>query len=264
MSATRTDSSGSAKWMASRNRSARPSSAEQAAARTPCRRSADGPRSPPPSSRSASARGDLRRVALEHDVDAVVLARVPGVEVDGDQRGRLRHREVLGLHAVEVGADGEHEVGLVPQRAGRLDVRRHADQARMRGREQPGGAVGGEDRRPEPLGQRGRPRRRRRARRCPPRSAGARRRRGAPPRRRARATGPSTGRTRSRRSAPRRRAGRWRPRGRPGGTAASARPPAPRRPRTPTSPAAMRPVRRPSPPARTSPPGRCVSCRMPR
>ena len=123
MSATSTDSSGRAKCMASRNRSARPSSSEQAAARTPCSRSATRVERRRGRARSASAAVSSRRVAFEQHVDAVVLGGVLAVEVDGDQRRRLRHREVLGLHAVEVRADREHEVGLVPQRAGRLDVR---------------------------------------------------------------------------------------------------------------------------------------------
>ena len=78
--------------------------------------------------------GDLARIAGQRDVDAVVDRRL---ERQRDQRRRLRLGEVLRLHAVEVRADREHDVGLVPQPPGGLDVRRQPDQAGMAGREQP-------------------------------------------------------------------------------------------------------------------------------
>ena len=95
----------------------------------------------------------LRGVALDEHVGGVVLARVLGVEVDGHERGRLRHREVLGLHAVEVGADADDDVGLVPQRAGGGDVSGQADEARVVRREHAGRAVGGEHGGGEALGE---------------------------------------------------------------------------------------------------------------
>ncbi len=177
MSATTTASSGSAKRIASRNRSARSSSCAQASARTSCRRSASALEPAAVLDPLGERGGDARGVALEHHVGAVVLRRVLGVEVDRDQRRRLRLGEVLGLHAVEVGADRHDDVGAVPQPPGRLHVRRHADQARVRRREQARRAVGAHDRRRRAARRAAPPPARRRARRRPPRSAAA-----APPR----------------------------------------------------------------------------------
>ena len=131
--------------------------------------------------RTSPSRGRIRSTSSADDdgVDAVVLARVVAVDVDGDQLRRLRLEPVLRVHAVEVGAERDHEVGLVPQPAGGRDVRRHADVAPVPGREHAARAVGGQHGRGEPLGERAHLRRARRARRSRPRSAAARRRRSA-------------------------------------------------------------------------------------
>ena len=59
----------------------------------------------------------------------------------------------LGHHRVEVGADGDHEVGLVPERAHLRHVRRRVNQTRMPGRDEPVRRVGEHERRHQPLGQ---------------------------------------------------------------------------------------------------------------
>ena len=111
MSQTTTASSGQRASTASRNRSARSSSARHASARTSTRRCAGGP--------TARDRG-ARRVDRARSTTQVVLARVGGVDVDRDRRRRLRLAPVLRVHPVEVRADGDHHVGLVPQPAGGL------------------------------------------------------------------------------------------------------------------------------------------------
>ncbi len=143
-------SPGTAKRIASRKRRAVPSSPPHASAR----RRAQALRQCVQAAALAHAVGergrDLAGLTVEVDVDAVVDQRLEG---DRDQRVRLRLREVLRLHAVEVGADREHEIGLVPEAAGGLGMRRQPDQARVAGREDAGRAVGGEDRRREPFGE---------------------------------------------------------------------------------------------------------------
>ena len=94
--------------------------------------------------------GDDRRVGLDEGVDAVVGR---ALQPDRDQRVGLGLGEVLGLDAVEVGADGDHGVGRVPQPPGGLDVGREADQVRVPGRQHAGGAVGRQDGRAEALGE---------------------------------------------------------------------------------------------------------------
>ena len=101
--------------------------------------------------------GDVTRVAGQQHVDAVVDGLF---ERDRDQRLRLRLGEVLRLHAVEVRADRQHDVGLVPEAPRGLDVRRQADQAGMARGEDTGRAVGRQHRRRQLLGERGDLRRR--------------------------------------------------------------------------------------------------------
>ena len=120
MSTTTLASAGTAKRIASRKRSAEASRPEQASARTAAR------------SRAVVARRDGfgefgrgARVGGDVHVDAVVRRRL---EADGDQRLGLGLGEVLRLHAVEVGPDRDHDVGLVPQAPGGLDVRREPDE----------------------------------------------------------------------------------------------------------------------------------------
>ena len=72
----RSPSSGTAKWIASRNRSARASSAPQASARTPCRRVGERRRACAAATRSASRAQACAASLSEHDVGAVVLGRV--------------------------------------------------------------------------------------------------------------------------------------------------------------------------------------------
>src|SRR3712207_9246778 len=55
-----------------------------------------------------------------------------------------RHGPVLGVGAVEVAAQGDHQVRLVPQPADRRDVRRAGHQARVVGRQQAAPAEGGD------------------------------------------------------------------------------------------------------------------------
>ena len=113
--------------------------------RRPTRERRRGPGVTPRSRTSSEA--DDRRVGRDVGVDAVVGR---PLEPDRDQRLRLWLGEVLGLDAVEVRADRQHDVGLVPQAAGGLDVRREPDQARVVAPEQAGRAVGGQHGRAEP------------------------------------------------------------------------------------------------------------------
>ena len=114
-------SAGTAKRIASRKRSAVASSVARSASRARAGARASSPLALAHAAASAATTSPRR---LEHHVDAVVRRRARG---DGDQRRRLRLGEVLRLHAVEVRADRDHHVRLVPQPAAASHVRRHPD-----------------------------------------------------------------------------------------------------------------------------------------
>ena len=74
---------------------------------------------------SASAAAPARGVASISEVGRVVLRRVGGIDVERDQRAAAAGMlPAQGHHAVEVGADREHDVGLVPERPDLGHVRR--------------------------------------------------------------------------------------------------------------------------------------------
>ena len=156
MSQTTTASSGSARSIASRNASASESfSASVARAARLSSRTRRVKDSRPP--RALDALSQPRRriggIGLEQDVGQVVLRGVGRVDVDGDQVRRLRPLPGLGHHPVEVAADRDHDVGLVPQLSGLGHVGWHVHEAWMPGREQPACRVGEDHRGHEALGQ---------------------------------------------------------------------------------------------------------------
>ena len=105
--------------------------------------------------RSASASVAVGGVGLDQQVGQVVLGGVRGIDVDRDQVRRLGLLPALGHHPVEVRADRDHGVGLVPEGADLGDVRRRLDQAGVAGRQQAARGVGEHDRGDEALGQPG-------------------------------------------------------------------------------------------------------------
>ncbi len=74
---------------------------------------------------------DHTRVAHQHHVGAVVLRRVAGVDVDHEQPARLRLRPVLRARPVQIAADRDDEVGVVPQLAALGHERRQPDVGRV-------------------------------------------------------------------------------------------------------------------------------------
>ena len=95
----------------------------------------------------AGQRGGPRGgVRLHHHIRQVVLRRVLGVDVHRDQVRRRGLAPALGHHRVEVRADGDHAVGVVPQRAALGHVRGGLDEAGVVGAEQPAGRPGGDHR----------------------------------------------------------------------------------------------------------------------
>ena len=97
--------------------------------------------------------GGLGGVGLEQQVGEVVLGRVGGVDVDRNQVRGLGLLPALGHHAVEVAAERDHHVGLVPQRPDLGHVRRGGHQAGVVGRQQAARRVGEDHRRHEALRQ---------------------------------------------------------------------------------------------------------------
>ena len=75
-------------------------------------------------------------------------------QVDGDHHRRSRLTEALGVHRVEVAAEHQDQIGVVPQLPGGRGVRRQRDQHRVVRWHQAAPSVGGEHRRAELLGQR--------------------------------------------------------------------------------------------------------------
>ena len=150
MSASTTASSGTADAKASRNAVSSGCSERSRAhaARRTASRSTHGSRDSPVASAGAAGRG----VGLDDVLGGVVLRRVGGVGVHRDEHRRAGHPPVLRVHAVEVAADRDDEVGLVPQRTHLRHVRRQADGERVPGA-QAARRIGGDQRRPEALRQ---------------------------------------------------------------------------------------------------------------
>jgi hypothetical protein len=97
--------------------------------------------------------GRLTRVGLHDYVRAVVLRGIGRIDVDSDQVRRLRLLPALGHHGVEIAADRDDQVGLVPESAGLGHMRRALDEAGVAGREEPLRGEREDDRRDEPLGE---------------------------------------------------------------------------------------------------------------
>ena len=257
MSTTTLPSRGTAKRIASRKRSAVASSVPHASARTAATSGVAVALAHAVGERG----GDLAGLALDAHVDAVVRRLL---EPDRDQRLRLRLHEVLGLDAVQVRADRQHDVGLVPQPPGGLDVGRQPDQARMPRRQHARRAIGRQDRSAEPLREPSHGAPPHRARRRQPTTAAAEARVELRHRGRYRLTRcPPFAGARSVRGSLGARAGRSRPPDRPAASAQRAQTPPPRRP-------PRRRAERPAPRGWTSTTGAniaawpSVSCSTPR
>ena len=91
--------------------------------------------------------GHDARVAHKHHVGAVVLNRVAGVDVDREHARRLRLGPVLGARPVQVAADRDDQIGVVPQLPAFRHEGRQSDVAGVVRSEQARGLVGGDDRR---------------------------------------------------------------------------------------------------------------------